>query len=85
MVEAVLDIKQWGNNLGVRLPAAVAREAHLHVDQRVRISVEGDQVVITPVDNNTRFTLEQRLAAYDPKRHGGEQMATTQTLGAERW
>jgi antitoxin MazE len=84
MVEAVLDIKQWGNNLGVRLPAAVAREAHLHVDQRVRVSVEGDQVVITPVDDS-RLTLEQRLAAYDPKRHGGEQMATTHTLGAERW
>jgi len=84
MVEAVLDIKQWGNNLGVRLPVAVAREARLHVDQRVRVSVEGDQVVITPVDDS-RFTLEQRLAAYDPKRHGGEQMATTQTLGAERW
>jgi hypothetical protein len=29
--------------------------------------------------------LEQRLATYDPKRHGGEQMDTTQTLGAERW
>ena len=84
MVEAVLDIKQWGNNLGVRLPAAVAREANLHVDQRVRVSVEGDQVVITPVDDS-RFTLEQRLAAYDSKRHGGEQMATTQPLGAERW
>jgi antitoxin MazE len=66
------------------LPAAVAREAHLHVDQRVRISVEGNQVVITPVDNS-QLSLEQRLAAYDPKRHGGEQMATTQTLGAERW
>jgi antitoxin MazE len=84
MGEAVLDIKQWGNSLGVRLPAAVARAAHLHVDQRVRISVEGDQVVITPVDSS-RFTLEQRVAAYDPKRHGGEQMATTETLGAERW
>ena len=84
MTEAVLDIKQWGNNLGVRLPAAVAREAHLHVDQRVRVSVEGDHVVITPV-NDSRFTLEQRLATYDPKRHGGEQMTTTQTLGAERW
>jgi antitoxin MazE len=84
MAEAVLDIKQWGNNLGVRLPAAVAREAHLHVDQRVRISVEGDQVVITPL-NTTRLTLEQRLATYDPKRHGGEQMDTTQTLGTERW
>lgn len=84
MVETVLDIKQWGNNLGVRLPAAVAREAHLHVHQRVRVSVDGDQVVITPV-NASQLTLEQRLAAYDPKRHGGEQMATTQTLGAERW
>jgi antitoxin MazE len=84
MVEAVLDIKQWGNNLGVRLPVAVAREARLHVDQRVRVSVRGDQVVITPVDPS-RITLEQRLAVYDPKRHGGEQMATTRTLGAERW
>ena len=84
MVEAVLDIKQWGNNLGVRLPVRVAREAHLRVDQRVRVSVEGDQVVITPL-NDSRLTLEQRLAAYDPKRHGGEQMASTRTLGAELW
>ena len=84
MTEAVLDIKQWGNNLGVRLPAAVAREAHLHVDQRVRVSVEGDQVIITPVET-TKFTLEQRLATYDPKRHGGEQMTTTQRIWAERW
>lgn len=29
MTEAVLDIKQWGNNRGVRLPAAVALAAHL--------------------------------------------------------
>jgi len=84
MAEAVLDIKQWGNNLGVRLPAAVAREAHLHVDQRVRVTVEGDQVIITPVDA-TKLSLEQRLAVYDSNRHGGEQMMTTQTLGAEHW
>jgi antitoxin MazE len=37
MTEAILDIKKWGNNLGVRLPAAVARAAQLHVDQRVHI------------------------------------------------
>ena len=84
MVEAVLDIKKWGNNLGVRLPAAVARKARLHVDQRVRVSVEGDQVVITPV-NDSPPTLEQRLSAYDAKRHGGEQMATDEVLGPERW
>ena len=48
-VETVLNIKQWGNNLGVRLPQAVAHAAHLHRDQRVLVSVEGGRVVITPV------------------------------------
>lgn len=84
MAEVVLDIKQWGNNLGVRLPAAIAREAHLRVDQRVRISVEAGQVVITPL-TDVPLTLEQRLALFDPVRHGGEAMATGDALGAERW
>jgi antitoxin MazE len=83
MTEAVLDIKQWGNSLGVRLPAAVARDAHLHVDQRVRISVEGGKVIITPV-TDAPLTLEQRLARFDPVRHGAEVM-TSERLGAERW
>lgn len=83
MTEAVLNIKQWGNNLGVRLPASVAREAHLHVDQRVRVSVEGGLVVIAPV-TDAPLTLEQRLARFDPARHGGEAM-TSRAIGAERW
>ena len=83
MAEAVLDIKQWGNNLGVRLPAAVARKAHLHVDQRVRVTVEGEQVVITPL-RDAPLTLEQRLALYDPERHGGEVMVSA-PVGAEQW
>lgn len=81
--EAVLDLKQWGNNLGVRLPMVVARAAHLHVNQRVRVSVEDGRVIITPVDDAAP-TLEQRLAKFDPARHGGEAMAT-EALGAEKW
>ena len=82
-VEAVLGIKQWGNNLGVRLPMAVARAAHLHVDQKVRIAVEEGRVIITPVDDAS-LTLEERLARFDPARHGGETMAT-EPVGAEKW
>lgn len=81
--EAVLDLKQWGNNLGVRLPMVIARAAHLHVDQKVRVSVDGGQVVITPI-GDASLTLEQRLALFDPARHGGEAMAT-EPLGAEKW
>lgn len=83
MSEAILDIKHWGNSLGVRLPAAVAREAHLHADQRVRVAVEGERVVITPVADEP-LTLDQRLARFDPTRHGGEVMGAA-AVGAERW
>lgn len=83
MTEAVLDIKQWGNNLGVRLPAGVARAAHLYVDQRVRISVEDRTIVIRPVED-AELTLDQRLARFDPARHGGEVMQG-QAVGAELW
>jgi len=81
--KAEMNIKQWGNNLGVRLPAAVAREANLRVDQRVRVSVEGGLVVITPVTEDVS-SLEQKLALFDPARHGGEALATV-PVGAERW
>ncbi|MEI6331760.1 MAG: AbrB/MazE/SpoVT family DNA-binding domain-containing protein [Pseudanabaena sp. ELA645] len=69
----VLDIKTWGNNLGVRIPAAIARAAHLHVNQRVKLSVVDGVVIIAPM----LITLEERLAKFDPARHGGEVMTTS--------
>ena len=77
------DIKRWGNSLGVRLPAAVARAAHLYADQRVRLSLEDGYIVIRP-QNDAPLSLDERLASYDPARHGGEVMAS-ERLGAERW
>jgi antitoxin MazE len=75
MTEITLDIKHWGNSLGVRLPASIARAANLHVDQKVRISVEGGRVVIEP-EVKPYPALAERLAAYDIARHGGEAMVT---------
>lgn len=83
MAEAILNIKQWGNSLGVRLPMSVAREAHLHLDQQVRIRVEDGEVVITQI-TDIPMSLEERLKRFDPVRHGGEAMVT-EAIGAERW
>ena len=83
MSEAILRIKYWGNNLGVRLPAAVARQAKLRAEQSVNVTVEGGRVVITPIARDT-LALEERLARFDPVRHGGEAMVSRPT-GAERW
>lgn len=83
MTEALLDIKHWGNSLGVRLPAKVARAAHLQAEQRVRVHVEDGRVVIEPV-SDAQLSLAQRLARFDAARHGGEAMACD-PLGVERW
>ncbi|WP_020146437.1 AbrB/MazE/SpoVT family DNA-binding domain-containing protein [Thioalkalivibrio sp. ALJ15] len=83
MAETRLNIKRWGNNLGVRLPAAIARAAHLKADQSVIVSVEGDQIVIRPEKHET-MSLKQRLEGFDPDLHGGEAMPT-ESVGNERW
>ncbi|MDF1588744.1 MAG: AbrB/MazE/SpoVT family DNA-binding domain-containing protein [Gammaproteobacteria bacterium] len=84
MTEVTLDIKKWGNSLGVRLPAAIAREAHLHSDQRVRISVIDKQIIITPIVTE-QMTLEERLANFNPDIHGGEVMTVSESVGVETW
>lgn len=84
MKAIILEIKQWGNDLGVRLPAAIAREAHVHANQRVKLSVANGQIIITPVLNKS-LTLAQRLARFDPTRHGGEALSANPQLGIEKW
>ncbi len=84
MTEVTLDIKKWGNSLGVRLPAVIAREAHLHSDQRVRLSIIDKQIILTPIVNE-KLTLEERLANFDPIVHGGEVMSVSEPIGVEKW
>ena len=84
MSDTILDIKHWGNNLGVRLPAAVAKAANLRADQPVRLTVEDGRVVITPLHDQS-LTLAQRLTRFDPARHGGEVMTAGPSQGAEKW
>jgi len=83
MSAAYLDIKKWGNSLGVRIPATIARQARFKENQRVRIEVEGDRVTITPA-NSDFMTLEERLNVFDPNQQGGEEMVS-KSIGAEVW
>ena len=48
-----------------------------------RWRIGGIAVDLMPADESV-LTLEQRLAQYDPERHGGEVMADT-PIGAEKW
>lgn len=82
-MEAAVKIKTWGNGLGVRLTAQVARAAGLTAETLVNVTVENDRIVIVPAAPPKR-TLAQKLAAFDPKKHGGEAMQT-KPVGREVW
>ena len=72
---ATLTVQQWGNSLAVRIPAAVARAARFGVGQPVEVSAQESNVLVRSI-GEPRLTLEQKLAAFDPRLHSGEAMAT---------
>jgi antitoxin MazE len=72
---ATLTLQRWGNSLAVRIPAAVARSARLKQGQPVEVSAQDSSVLIRAL-GEPRLSLAQKLAAFDPARHGGEVMAT---------
>lgn len=78
---AKLTIQQWGNSLAVRIPSAVARSARFAVGQPVEVTVQDTGVVVKPI-GEPKLTLAQKLALFDPTKHGGEVMATGR-VGAE--
>lgn len=72
MSTSVTQISAWGNGLALRLTKPMAKAAGITDGTPVRVSVEPGRIVI---ESETEPTLEQMLAAFDPKRHGGELMA----------
>jgi len=82
-METAVKIKTWGNGLGVRLTAQVARAAGITAETLVNVTVENDRIVITPAAA-PKPTLAQKLAVFDPKKHGGEVMQT-KPVGREAW
>ena len=72
---ATLTLQQWGNSLAVRIPAAIARSAHFAVGQPVEVSVQDSSVLVKAI-GAPKLTLAQKLAVFDPAKHGGEAMAT---------
>lgn len=82
-MESTLVIRKWGNNLGVRLPVAISKEAGFQSGQKVRLRVEDGRVIVEPVPP-ADLGLEDRLRRFDPARHGGEAMADAR-VGAEQW
>jgi antitoxin MazE len=75
------DLRRWGHSLGVRLPAAIAKEAGLRDDQTVELKVVAEGVLIRPVQ--PRLSLVERLAAYAPMPNEPTEAMAWEPTGAE--
>ena len=74
-------LRRWGNSLGVRLPAAIAKAAGLRDDQTVERKVVADGVLIRPVQ--PRLSLADRLAAHAPMPTDPTEAMAWEPTGAE--
>jgi antitoxin MazE len=59
-----VQVAQWGNSLGLRIPKDIALRAGLHAGARVEIEVEGDRIVVSRA--RPRYVLAELLRGMTP-------------------
>ncbi len=74
-------IQAWGNGLGVRITAPIAKAARFARGIPVRVEVVEGGVFIRAA-GKPKLTLAQKLKTFDSTVHGGEVMSTGR-VGAE--
>ena len=72
MSTSTSQISAWGNGLALRLTKPMAKTAGLAEGSSVRVMVKPGRIAI---EIQEEPTLDQMLAAFEPKRHGGDAMA----------
>ena len=80
-VSADQTVQEWGNGLGVRITAPIAKAARFARGLPIKVEVVEGGVFLRPL-GKPQLTLAQKLKAFDPALHGGEVMATGR-VGAE--
>ena len=74
-------VKKWGNSLGIRIPAAIARELSLKDGSTVDINDKGKQILIKPVKKNKLSELVSGIN----KQNLHEEISTGGPVGKEIW
>lgn len=75
-----LNIDKWGNSLGIRLPAQLARELELRQGSTIDLIIEDGHLAIYPVKNDLQAMVDQ---ISDENRH--ELLLDGPPIGKEIW
>jgi antitoxin MazE len=66
-------VNTWGNGLALRITRGLAKAAGVAEGTPARITAEPGRLVVETLAR--QLTMDERLRAFDPARHGGEAMA----------
>jgi antitoxin MazE len=71
----VLQYAKWDDSVALCLPVEVAQRIHAKEGAKVDLTIEGDKVVISPIESHT-YTLEELLAGITEENLHGETFRT---------
>jgi antitoxin MazE len=77
-------LQKWGNGTGVRIPKKVAEAANIHINQQLTVTLHGNSIVLTPVVEKKKRSLDDLLAGVAPQMVAGE-LHWDADVGAERY
>ncbi len=69
---ATQSLQKWGNSAGVRLPQKIIKAAKLSLNQELIVSLNGNSIILTPLQPNRDLTLEKMLIGVTPENVHGE-------------
>jgi antitoxin MazE len=68
-------VQSWGNGLGIRLTAPVAKAARFERGLPILVEVVEGGILLRPA-GAPQLSLAQKLKAFNPAIHGGEAMVS---------
>jgi antitoxin MazE len=77
-------LQKWGNGTGVRIPKKVMAAANLHVNQQLIVTLQDNSIVLTPIPDTGKLTLESMLEGVTPRMVDGE-LDWGEDVGSERY
>ncbi len=76
-------IQKWGNNLGLRIPKALAADLDLAEGTRVELSVENGRLIVA-LQRETKYNVVELVATITPENLHSE-TDTGLPIGREAW
>ena len=60
-----VQIQKWGNSLALRIPKVFAKETHIENNSVVDLSLDNDQLIISPIVELKDYSLSAMLSDID--------------------